>query len=310
MPRSLQGLSREQLLIFEQMLIYAREVAQQFRTSRELRQEVARYEEQMRALVASSMAALEEEREWMALEVHDRLAQTLVAAFQQLQALEGLTPVDSEARRLAVRASVLLREGIRESREIMNDLHPASLDEFGLVRLIHDELRHFEEETGTRTRFDARRMPRMPKAMEIGLYRIYREALANVRRHATSVENVVVTLECSDHHVTLGVRDDGCGFDVAARIQSNRVGGLLSMRRRAEVLRGTLEMTSILAEGTEVVARVPSNRAEAKENGGNDSRGLDARRIIYAGGVDRRTRADERTPTGGASVGGRRPPGG
>lgn len=310
MVRSPLGLSREQLLIYEQMLIYAREVGQLFRNSRELRHEVAKYEEQMRALVAACVAALEEEREWMALEVHDRLAQTLVAAFQQLQALEGLTPADSEARRLAVGTSVLLREGIRESREIMNDLHPASLDEFGLVRLIHDELRHFEEETGTRTRFDAHRMPRLPKAMEIGLYRIYREALTNVRRHATNVGNVVVTLECSDHYVTLGVRDDGCGFDVAAGSQSNRVGGLLSMRRRAEVLRGTLEVTSILAGGTGVIARVPTNHTEARENGSNDSRGQDARRIIYTGDLDRRTRDDERTRKGGASVGGGRPPGG
>ncbi len=251
--RTFDGLSREQLLI------YARELADHFWNEDSLRGMVSQREQYIRELTAASITAQEEEREWIAYEVHDRIAQTLASVFQQLQMLESMTRENPAARQVAVRGSILLREAIRESRNIMNDLHPPVLDEFGIVPLIEEELRHFHEEMGCQAGFDANYQVRPSRDVEVALYRIFHEALINVRRHSTGAKNVTVTLSCKDHVVNLQVEDDGLGFDVEAAVQGKRVGGLMSMRRRAEVIGGNFEVTSSPGHGTIVSVYVPLN---------------------------------------------------
>ena len=248
-----------------QLLIYARELGEHFRKERDLQHALSEREQQMRELAVASIAAQEEERQWIAFEVHDRIAQTLASVFQQLQTLESMTRDDSQARQVAVRASVLLREAIREARNIMNDLHPPVLEEFGVVPLIEEELRHLQEDAGCQTRFDSSYLVRPSWDMEVALYRIFHEALNNIRRHADSARNVTASLECSDHTVSLQIQDDGPGFDVEAAMQRKRVGGLMSMRRRAEIVGGTFEVTSTLKEGTRVTVCMPVNGNREEE---------------------------------------------
>jgi len=251
--QTFDGLSRQQLLI------YAREVAELFRKEHHLQHALSEREQQIRELTAASIRAHEGERQWIAYEVHDRIAQALASVFQQLQTLESMTRDDPQARQVATRASVLLREAIRETRNIMNDLHPPLLDEFGIVPLIEEEIRHFQEATGCGVGFDADCPVRPSPDAELVLYRIFHEALINVRRHATSVENVTVTLTSRDHAASLQVLDDGPGFDVEAATQDRRVGGLMSMRRRTEIIGGTFEVASSPGQGTRVTTRIPIN---------------------------------------------------
>lgn len=201
--------------------------------------------------------ALEAERQWIAYEVHDRIAQTLFAVSQQIQTMESLTRIDSSARQLAVRASLLVREAIREARNIMNDLHPPALDEFGLAPLIEEELRRFQEDTGCNARLTADWQTRPPTRVEVALYRIFHETLINIRRHAPNARSVVVTLASADHSVSLKVEDDGPGFDVLAAVQRKHVGGLMSMQRRAEIIGGRLEVHSSPGQGTCVTLQFP-----------------------------------------------------
>ena len=227
-----------------QLLIYAREMGEFFRKERGLQDALSEREQRMRELAAASIAAQEEERQWIAFEVHDRIA---------------LTQANPPAGQVAVRASVLLREAIREARYIMNDLHPPVLEEFGVAPLIEKELRRLQEDAGCRTTFDSSYLLRPSQNVEVTLYRIFHEALTNIRRHATSATNVAVVLACKDQTTNLQVQDNGPGFDVEAATQRKRVGGLMSMRRRAEIAGETFEVASTLEDGTKVTVCLPVN---------------------------------------------------
>lgn len=227
-------------------------------TERKLAEQALRESEQrIRDLAAESVRAHEEERQRSALEVHDRIAQPLAAVFQQIQVLKDQTLSDPDIGKLAERASVLLQEAIRESRNIMNDLYPAGLDEFGIAALMEDELESFAEDTGCPVSFNPELSMRLPNDVEIVFYRIFHEAFINVRRHAPTAASVAVSIGYSDQVATLQIHDDGPGFDVKTATADNRVGGLMSMRRRAEVIGGTLEISSSPSKGTTLTVRVP-----------------------------------------------------
>jgi len=103
-------------------------------------EEALRYSEQrIRELATESIHAHEEERQWVALEVHDRILQLLVAAHQQIQTLESKAWAGSEGRQVE-RVLGLVQEAINEARNVMNDLYPAGLTEFGLIPLMVEKL--------------------------------------------------------------------------------------------------------------------------------------------------------------------------
>lgn len=217
---------------------------------------LAEVERRSRMDLLGALRAHEQERERLAYEVHDRIAQTLASVFQQLQALEGLARSSPEIRQIAVRSSMLTREAIREARSIMNDLHPPVLDELGLAPLVEEELRRLHEDTGCHTRSELAIKVRPSRDIEMVCYRILLEALVNVRRHSQANE-VVVSLSCTSEGVDLSVQDDGVGFDVAAALARKRVGGLMSLTRRAELAGGTCHLESTLGKGTVVKVWIP-----------------------------------------------------
>lgn len=213
-------------------------------------------EDSLQAELRHALTAQDEEREWIALEVHDRIAQTLASVFQQLQTLEGLARSYPEIRQVAVRGSLLCREVIREARNIMNDLRPPVLDDLGLVPALEEELREVAERTPCRVKQTLLLTGRLPRGIELSLYRIFREALVNIQRHAQAKE-VRVALREEGEGVRLEVSDNGSGFDVGNAMERKRIGGLLSMRRRAEVVGGVCQVQSEPGQGTRVTAWLP-----------------------------------------------------
>ena len=242
----------------QQLLIYAQELAEVFQSRQRLLRTLSQLEQRMRELAAASIAAQEQERQWIAYEVHDRIAQTLAATFHQLQKLEALTQPDPATRQVAVRASLLVRDAIREARNIMNDLHPPLLDERGLAILMEEELGRLQEETGCRTKLDAC-YPVLPAGQaEVALYRIFHEALVNIRRHSRA-KNITVTLLSRDRVVTLLVQDDGLGFDMEEALHGKPVGGLITMQRRAEIMGGSCVVASRPSQGTRMTVCIPQD---------------------------------------------------
>ncbi len=123
-----------------------RELAERKQAEGKLKQD----ERKIRHLASAYVRAQEEERQWIALEVHDRLVQTLTAAFHQLQAFKSMPQAepDSIVREVATDAFNLVKDAINETRNIMKELYPETLAKFGLHPLIREELQHLEEAQG------------------------------------------------------------------------------------------------------------------------------------------------------------------
>lgn len=261
--QTFDGLQREQLMI------YARELSEHVKKERDLQDALSEREQQLRKLAAATIAAQEKERQWIAYEVHDRIAQALVSVYQQLQILESGTRNSGFVREVVARASTLLKEAMSETRNIMNDLHPPVLDEFGVIPLVEEELHRFEEESGVHASLQADYEVRPPRDVEVVLYRIFHEALINVGRHARGARNVNVFIKHTGQSIRLEVRDDGSGFDVPAAIASKHVGGLMSMQHRAEIVGGTFEVRSRPGEGTSVAITISCDSGRAAVGAGS-----------------------------------------
>ena len=225
-----------------------------------LYRELAEREHRLRDLVGQVLAAQEEERRRVAYEVHDGLAQTAAAAHQLLQAFARLYSPDSDkARRNLDRALELVQQTVGEARQVIADLRPTVLDDFGLATAIRQQVQRFGGD-GRRIGYEETLGDeRLPSTVETALYRVAQESLTNVQKHASSAR-VQVTLQRLDGSVRLRVRDWGEGFrpgEVAIGDGPGERMGLSSMRERIALLGGSFEIHSEPGAGTEVVAEVP-----------------------------------------------------
>lgn len=228
-----------------------------------LERELRAKEEQVRELIRDTLDAQEAERERICLEVHDGVTQTLASAFQYLQTLETTSLEASDARQLLLKASTLVKQAIQESREVINSLRPATLRDLGLVATLRQELQQLEREARWKVDFKSDAI-RLPEDVETGLYRIIREAITNARKHADT-KRLGISITSADDRVKVEVRDWGVGFSYNPRdIWSRRGTGLLSMRKRAEILQGACHIQSVLGQGTMVSVEIPINRYEGQ----------------------------------------------
>ncbi len=215
---------------------------------------------QTQLLAQRQTLAVLEDRERLARELHDGLAQDLAALRLRLSRWHRLVernPTQLQAELDAARA--LLSENIRDVRRVIFALRPVMLDKLGF----YAALRQFAEDFGEQYQVHvdlriAGPRERLPRTMEATLFRIIQEALHNAGKHAqASAVWVELHLETSSA-VTLRVRDDGVGFDPALLKQAVRRGhlGLTQMRERVESLGGTLTLRS-QPGGTEIQVTLP-----------------------------------------------------
>ena len=212
-------------------------------------------------LVQAREAGVTDERQRMARDIHDTLAQSLAGILTQLQAAEHPGVEASTRRRHLGNAMELARDGLTEARRTVNALGPDLLTPGRLPDAIGEVARRWSEVTGVdaalTTTGDARPMH---ADVEVTLLRAAQEALANVGKHAQATR-VVLTLSYMEDLVTLDVRDDGVGFvpNGAPRAGSADGGfGLAGMRHRVQRLAGRLEIESEPGAGTAISASVPA----------------------------------------------------
>ena len=210
----------------------------------------------------SSIEIQEAEREYIILEVHDGVAQTLASAFQYLQTIDQIARPQfdqhQDLNQLFTRVVGLIKQAIQETREIINGVIPAALDVHGLVPTVRQELKQFRGEVGCHVEFCSSAWPNLPRHVEFAVYRIIHEAVNNVRKHAQS-PRLEVEMSQKRKHLLIRVKDWGIGFipDKLELSSSNHSLGLLSMRRRAELLGGTFKINSVLGKGTEIQVDIP-----------------------------------------------------
>jgi len=212
-------------------------------------------------LVQAREAGVLDERQRMAREIHDTLAQGLAGILTQLQAAEQVRDRPDAWQRHVDTASALARESLTEARRTVHAVEPAALESARLPEAIGEVVRKWTSAHDIAavltTTGDAR--PMHPD-VEVTLLRTAQEALANVAKHARA-SRVGLTLSYMEDLVTLDVRDDGVGFAVNGRRDNGSAAGgfgLTGMRQRVHRLAGRLEIESEPGAGTAVSATVPA----------------------------------------------------
>lgn len=200
-----------------------------------------------------------EERNRLAREIHDTLAQDLSAIAFQLEAAEALLAQQAEperVRRSVAAALDLARKGLEETRRSVLDLRAAPLEGRTLPAALAALAAEAETPAVTfeAEGADASTRTPLPPAVEVGLYRIAQEALQNALRHAAA-SRVLIRLETFSGGVRLTVQDDGRGFTAEGPAASRF--GLVGMRERAHLLGGSFQVESSPGAGTRVTVEVP-----------------------------------------------------
>ncbi|WP_327064649.1 sensor histidine kinase [Kitasatospora sp. NBC_01250] len=212
-------------------------------------------------MVRAREAGVLDERQRMAREIHDTLAQGLAGILTQLQAGEQALDEPSRLHRHMTNATNLARESLAEARRTVHAVEPTVLAEARLPDAIGEVTRRWSAlhriDAVLTTTGDAR--PMHPD-IEVALLRTAQEALANVAKHARA-GRVGLTLSYMEDLVTLDVRDDGVGFEPntkRANGSTNGGFGLAGMRQRVQRLAGRLAVESEPGGGTAISATVPA----------------------------------------------------
>ncbi|MEU4240314.1 sensor histidine kinase [Actinoplanes sp. NPDC026619] len=211
-------------------------------------------------LAQAREAGVHDERQRMAGEIHDVLAQGLTGIVTQLEAADAAAGSPAAWRRHLEAAKGLARDSLTEARRSVQALRPQTLEASALPEAIGEVVAGWSDRHGVRADLITTGTPRplLPE-IETTLLRTAQEALANVARHAAA-GRVGLTLSYMEDVVTLDVRDDGAGFDPAAPREMSAEGGfgLAAMRERLLRIAGKLEVESEPGAGTAVSACVPA----------------------------------------------------
>jgi len=237
------------------------EIAQHKQTEALLQEQRA----QSRLLAARLTEVEEIERRQLARELHDLAGQNLTALSVTLKIAQ--TQISNSlhnqelSEQLTARlddASDLIKETTKRIRNVMDNLRPPALEDYGLLAA----LRWYGEEFSARTNISVAvrgeaLAPRPAASVEAALFRIVQEALTNVARHAQAAQ-AVVTVETDLETIRMVIADDGIGFDTegAPKSDHRQRWGLLTMVERAEAVGGSCWVESLPAEGTKVIVEV------------------------------------------------------
>ncbi len=215
--------------------------------------------EKLEAAMASRrlVEVQETERRGLANELHDLVGQKLTALNINLNIVKmESTPVMTAQVDARLEDSLkLVEETIESIRDVMAELRPAVLDDYGLTPVLRWYAERFVKRTGVATTvLEQGPTRRLPAAAEEALFRIAQEALANVAKYARA-EKATLTLGTTRIANCLTVADDGCGFDPSAchPPSRDRGWGLMIMRERAAAVGAELRVESAPGQGTRVI---------------------------------------------------------
>jgi len=203
--------------------------------------------------------AQEEERRRLAREIHDGPAQAMANIVLRAEYCEQLMIHDIDKLQPELEGlKDLTRNTLQDIRKIIFDLRPMSLDDLGLAGGVRRLLEDFQVRHNLPVNFllfgSERRYSR---PLELAVFRIIQEALNNVQKHAEA-KKATVKLELRPQRVYAVIRDDGKGFDSETEVSDNDDHyGLLNMRERAQVLKGDLNVKSVIGKGTEISVAIP-----------------------------------------------------
>jgi nitrate/nitrite-specific signal transduction histidine kinase len=203
--------------------------------------------------------AVIEERNRIAREIHDTLAQGFTGIVLQLEAAEQALGQDTTGTQEHLdRARKLARESLNEARRSVWALRPHALEQLSLIETLDQETEKFTQDSGIKASFNTSGNKRtLPADMENALLRICQESLTNVKKHAQASQ-VEVNLSFVGEAVKLSIHDNGVGFDSAVTADGSF--GLIGMKERTRLMRGTMVVQSEVGKGTLIEVILPVNR--------------------------------------------------
>ena len=198
----------------------------------------------------------EAERERLYRDVHDGPAQALANAIFELEYIERVNADTRELRSELLKLKLHLRQSLDSVREMIHDLRPPVLSD-GLASAFESYARDFEARHGipVECALDMSATGLLPQ-QELAIFRVMQEALQNTHKHAHA-SAVRISWEREPLRWVFRCADDGLGFDLVKAAGQRRSLGLGSMRERAELIGGSLEVQSIAGQGTTVALMLP-----------------------------------------------------
>ncbi len=229
-------------------------------------------EDHIRTLTQQLMKAREIERQRIARDLHDNVAQDLSMLKIGLETLfDNQFEVSEHVRHKIYELSKVLQRSITDIRNIAYGLHPPGLYQLGLVRTVYQYCEEFAENNEINVDFFAAGMDDLKISTDtsINLYRLIQEALWNIKKHA-GAGRITIKMVYSFPKIILRIKDDGIGFNVkdqSIRALSEKRMGLRTMEERVSILHGKLKIESRSDKGTNITIEVPYKE---KRNGGEE----------------------------------------
>ena len=212
--------------------------------------------EQMRDFAAHVDAAVEEERNRVAREIHDELGQALTALKLDLAWIQRRTPRDGAVRKKMVDILRDVDKTIQGVRRISSELRPLILDDLGLIAAIEWQLNQFRKRSQVRTQFLSNvDSINLSPAGNTAVFRVVQEALTNIMRHAKATRVRIVVDQAQDS-VRISIADNGVGMTVNPE-QAHKTMGIVGMKERIARLSGDLKILSTPGKGTRLEIVVP-----------------------------------------------------
>ncbi len=199
---------------------------------------------------------IEVERARLSNELHDEVGQKLMISKLQLEMLKKECEIYPEKFDEII---TLLQNTNGDIKKIVHALHPSELKNYGLVKAIQSRLNHCSRIGKFKSEFKVYgKSKRLNNDSELGIYRIFQEALSNITKHADA-SNVKMEITFNNKLLSCVIEDDGCGFNMDEILNSEAIvkHGLVSMQERAKIIGGILEIESVPNKGTKVYLEVP-----------------------------------------------------
>ena len=223
-------------------------------------------EEALSGVSRRLIEAHEEERTWIARELHDDINQRLALLSVTLATLkQQLSPAEVQTRKSLEGALTRMSDLGKDVQALSHRLHSSKLDFLGLVAASRSFCNDFSEQQNVKIGFYSENIPRdLPKEIALSLFRVLQEALQNANKYSGS-DDFEVALTGEDGEIELTVIDSGVGFDPQAAVNGQGL-GLTSMKERMKLVAGHLSIESKAHQGTTVRACVSLRpRTKSKE---------------------------------------------
>lgn len=221
-------------------------------------QKILDYTEQLKMLTTHLQNVREDERSALSRELHDEIGQQLLAIKIDVARLSGYIVESQETVKLIAEIKNLIDDSISTVRRINSELRPSLLDDMGLFAALEYQVKEITKRTNIKFELNiSMTEPVLDDKTSIGVFRIFQESLTNIVKHAEA-NIVTANLHNNSGKMELLIKDNGRGFDLSDGTL-NKTFGLLGMKERASMIKGTLDIKSKPGDGTEVSLIVPIN---------------------------------------------------